>query len=279
MATMETAPAETEMQGAEAAAKQLDEMLLAEAAAQRQTIASIGGKARYAIDEALEAGEIAEEDESAVLTAMNTLQAERMREVSGDTTVLIEHMDANTLGYYDGTDVVLSVDGGIKKEIYKHEGQHREDGMPTQNLDANLAPETGIAAVDEQLEELGPITFRDHLEERATDTEQAAGGEGSALYLRTHVPTVHGLEAEGEAVGVDLEKAAEDLIETHDVRAYQKALTRVAVHKALRENGEAEGQKLEALAEISEEARQDHVHKETRETVADAAVNEFELAA
>lgn len=260
-------------------AARLDELLLREAAQKGATIASIGRGARGAVNEALKSGTIAAEDEGAVADALERMQQERMAEVGGDTTVRVENMDAGTLGYFDGTGIALNPDGGIKKEIYKHEKQHEEDGMPEHDLDADLAPETGIAAVDQQLEDLGPITFRDHLEERATDTEQAAGGEGSALYLRTHVPTVHNLEEEAEAVGVDLEAEAEKLIDTQDVQAYQHALIRVAVHKALREEGEGEEQKAEVLAEISEDARQDHVLKKTRETVAEAAEKEFELAA
>lgn len=228
----------------EVVARRLDEEALALAAQEQATIASVGGRARILLTEALERGEFSTEDTSCIEQELDSLQQARMAEIRGDTRVRVANLGPGVLGMYDGENITLAPDG-IEYSIYAHEGQHEEDGLPHQDLDATLAADTGIAAVDEELQD---VTLRDHLEDRATETEQKAGGEGSQLYLETHVQTVNAINERGREAGVDMDAAANDLIENNDVEGYQESLLELAVREA--------AENPEELAELEAEAQE-----------------------
>ena len=108
------------------------------------------------------------------------------------------------------------------------------------------------------------MTLRDHLEDRATETEQESGGEGSELYLATHVRTVNEINDRGREAGVDMEAAANNLIENNDVEGYQESLLELAVREAAEDPEELAKLETEAeetapeIVEIIVEVRADY---------------------
>lgn len=241
-------------------AEQFDQQVLAMAAEEQATIVSIGGCSRALLEEAVQSGELSPEDKSLVQQKLNALQQARMTEIRGDTRVQVANLGPGVLGMYDGEKITLAPDG-IEYSIYAHEGQHEEDGLPQQDLDATLAADTGIAAIDEELQD---VTLRDHLEDRATETEQEAGGEGSELYLATHVKTVDEINERGRYAGVDMENAANDLIKNNDVEGYKESLLELAVREAAEDPEELAKLETEAedtalgIVEIIAEVRADY---------------------
>ena len=244
----------------DAFADQMDLQALAMAVAEQATIASIGGLSRSLLEEAVQRGELASEDKALVEQKLGGLQQARMTEIRGDTRVRVANLGPGVLGMYDGENITLAPDG-IEYSIYAHEGQHEEDGLPQQDLDATLVAETGIEAIDEELHD---VTLRDHLEDRATETEQEAGGEGSELYLATHVRTVNEINDRGREAGVDMEAAANNLIENNDVEGYQESLLELAVREAAEDPEELAKLETEAeetapeIVEIIVEVRADY---------------------
>jgi hypothetical protein len=242
-----------EKQDAADVVETLDQRVLARGATKHVSVVSLEELARTMLRQAVASGEVSEEEVSKVQVALSARQRERSAAIKHDPGTHMATLDATTLGVFNGTefiDVDVVAQGGKRLETtHAHEQQHEDDGLPSEDLDATLAVDTGIVEIDDQMQD---VTLRDHLEDRATDAEQAAGGEGSPLYLATHVKTVKEVTDRGGAAGMDMQSAASALIERGDVDGYRKALTELAVREAAKEDPEA-------LAGLYQEAVEQHV--------------------
>ena len=228
----------------EAVAQEIDTQAVERAAAQEATIASIGEISRSLLRESLERGEFSVDDQVIIEQKLRSLQQERMTEIQGDTSAKAGNLGDGVQGLSDGKSVWLNPNGGITRAVHKHERQHVKDGI-VGDIDAPLAAQTGIGAIDEKLKGIG--TRRDILEERAMDAQD--GQQLSELYIRTHWAKVKVLERRGQNTGVDMESANADLIKSTDAGDFQENLVRMAAAEIAQENPEELSDVLDEAAE------------------------------